>query len=239
MTKSRSSVMLFIIIMAILLAIVVFLAISILLNRSGDEAGLETAPEGQAVPAANMVTVANELITLQVDPNLRVQIVDVVNEAPPVVEQPADNQPPVEEPIVEGVDQPTPIPPTPVTEGQPAPTAPQPVVIQPAAEKIIFTPYTVQANDTLYSIGQRIDTTIALMAEYGIAADNLSPGTVIELPIGNPAYCANNGRPYAVREGDTAYSIAVRFNTSAEQLQMMNNLDANFTVRVSDIICVP
>ena len=88
MTKSRSSVMMFIIIMAILLAVVVFLAISIWLNRSRNEAGLEVAPEGIVNPVSNLVTVGNEAIALQVDPNQRVQIVEVVNLPPRTDETP-------------------------------------------------------------------------------------------------------------------------------------------------------
>ena len=77
------------------------------------------------------------------------------------------------------------------------------------------------------------------MAEYGISQTSLVPGQVIRLPLGNPDYCAGKGRPYAVGEGDTAFNIGQRFNTTPENLQALNGLDASYTVRTADIICVP
>ena len=129
----------------------------------------------------------------------------------------------------------TAVPPTAVPET--AATAVPPAA--PAVEKIIFQNYQVQQGDTLYSISQRIDTSIALMADKGISQANLVPGQTISLPIGNPDYCAGRGRPYAVGEGDTAFNISQRFNTSPENLQAINGLDANYTIRIADIICVP
>ncbi len=120
------------------------------------------------------------------------------------------------------------------TETPVPPTA----VPTPIPEKIIIIQYQVQGGDSLYSISERIDTSIALMASRGISADSLTPGNVIDLPVGNPAYCPGR-RPYAVGEGDTAYSIGRRFGITAQDLQAINGLDANFTVRVADIICVP
>lgn len=112
---------------------------------------------------------------------------------------------------------------------------------QPATstDPIIFIGYTVQGSDTLYSISSsRMDTSIALMARFNISAEDIVAGNVIQLPIGNPAYCPGS-RPYAVGEGDTAYSIARRFGTNHDTLKAMNNLDANYTIRIAEIICVP
>jgi LysM repeat protein len=236
--KNQYPILLFIFLLAILLAVVVFLGFTIWRNRTVGGAGLEAAPGGEPAVGDYMVLVNDESIALQVDPNTRPQIVDVASEPPRTEEVPVVEQPPVEQPIIEGQEVPTAVPdPTAPPAEAPAPTA-APVVI-PAAEKIIFIDYIVQAGDTLYSIAQREATSIVLMAEYGIASDNLITGTTIRLPVGNPGYCAGNGNPYVVREGDTAFSIGRRFNTTHQVLQQMNNLDAAFTVRVSDIICVP
>lgn len=105
-------------------------------------------------------------------------------------------------------------------------------------EKIIFLDYLVQEDDTLFSIAQRIDTSVSLMSDFGISEVPI-PGQVIKLPVGNPAFCQGRGRPYAVGEGDTAFNIAQRFNTTAVNLQSLNGLDTNFTLEISDIICVP
>ncbi|MCA9932708.1 MAG: LysM peptidoglycan-binding domain-containing protein [Ardenticatenaceae bacterium] len=117
----------------------------------------------------------------------------------------------------------------------PIPPMPEPTAVPP---KITTIPYPVQSGDSLYNIARRTDTSIALMAEYGISATTLIPGTIIDLPIGNPAYCPGR-QPYAVGEGDTAFSIGRRFGISAEDLQAINGLDASFTVKVADILCVP
>jgi LysM repeat protein len=96
----------------------------------------------------------------------------------------------------------------------------------------------VQAGDTLYGIAKARVTSITLMARHGIAQDNLTPGNVIQIPVGNPAYCPGR-RPYAVGEGDTAFGIARKFGTTAENIRSINGLDANYTIYAASIICVP
>lgn len=128
----------------------------------------------------------------------------------------------------------TAVPPTAAPAAQ---TAVQPVAA--AVDSIIFVSYTVQGSDTLYSVSSsRMDTSIALMSRFNISAEDIVAGNVIQLPIGNPAYCPGY-RPYAVGEGDTAYSIARRYNTTHDNLKAINKLDANYTIRIADIICVP
>ncbi len=146
-----------------------------------------------------------------------------------------------EEEWVPVLDTPVPPPPQPVIEAEPEPTPepePEPTPL-PSPDEVIFTNYTVQPGDTLYSISRnRIDTNIALMARYGISARDIVAGRVIRLPIGNPAYCSA-GRPYAVHEGDTLFSLSRRFNVGVDQLRQMNNLDENATIYVARILCVP
>lgn len=134
----------------------------------------------------------------------------------------------------------------------PQPTATPPPVVQAVAtntpaplarvdsvDPIIFQNYIVQPNDTLYSIATaRMDSSIALISRFGISSDDIVAGAVIPLPIGNPAYCSGR-RPYAVGEGDTAYSIARRYGTTHENLAAINGLNANYTIRIGEIICVP
>jgi LysM repeat protein len=133
------------------------------------------------------------------------------------------------------------------TEAAPAATEPpqeteaesQPAPVVTSIDPVIFIDYRVQPGDTLYRISSnRIDTSISLMARYNISAEDLVVDRVIRLPIGNPDYCINR-RPYAVREGDTAFSVARRFNISLDDLRAVNNLDANATIYVATIICLP
>lgn len=220
MMKLRPTIILMMIAIAIILAASVFLATNVIRNRN-NEAELEVAPGNF------LVTVGAEQISLQVDPNLRPTIIDT---------QVIDNTPRTEDAPVQQVQEVTPTPePTAVPAENQAATA----VPAPGVAKIIFIDYTVQQGDTLYSVSDRLDTSISLMAEHDIAQDNLVPGQIIRLPIGNPEFCAGRGRPYAIGEGDTAYNISQRFNTTPQNLQAINGLDANYTIRTADIICIP
>ena len=219
--KLRSSIVLMMILIAIILAIGVFLAMNAVRSRSSNDV---VTPE---LTTSNFfVTVGSETVALPVDPNLRPTIIDL-----PLVEE----SPRVDEPVNEQV-----------VTATPEPTA-VPVVVEQAtavpatstANKIIFQPYTVQQGDTLYSLSQAFVTSIALMAENGISQTSLVPGTTINIPVGNPEYCSGRGRPYAVGEGDTAYNISQRYNTTPQTIQSLNGLDANYTINIADIICVP
>ena len=91
----------------------------------------------------------------------------------------------------------------------------------------------------MYSISNRMDTAITLMADNGISQDDIVPGQTIRLPVGNPEFCTGRGRPYAVGEGDTAFNVSQRYNTTPQNLQSLNDLDGNYTIKIADIICVP
>ncbi len=204
---------------AIIMAAGVFLAISVVRGRNS-QTGAETA-------ATNFwVTVGAEQIALQVDPNLRPNIV----EAPIIDDTPRVDTPPDQQ-IIETITLP---------EATAVPAVEQPAVVPAStSEKIIFIDHFVQQGDTLYSISNRLDTSIALMADKGISQTSLVPGQTIRLPIGNPAYCAGRGRPYAIGEGDTVFNLGQRFNTTPANLQAINGLDANYAIRIADIICIP
>ncbi|MCP4427126.1 MAG: LysM peptidoglycan-binding domain-containing protein [Chloroflexi bacterium] len=209
MQKSQPIILVTIVIMAVITAVGMFLAWSYLQRRPEYPDTVTTTADGVEV-------------TVNMNANQRVRL---VNPMPPdAVAADATTEP--------AADQTTQEPPPPTPEPTPVPTA------TPVPKPVIFEEYVVQPNDSLYGIAQRIDTSIALMAHHDIAQDNLVPGQAIQLPKGNPAYCPGR-RPYAVGEGDTAYSISRRFDITAETLREINKLDENFTVRVAEIICVP
>jgi LysM repeat protein len=220
MRQSQPIVILIIIIMAIILAAGSFLALTYVQRRPD-------APTGTSV-----INVEGVEVTIRMDPAKAVRVVSFDDFAP---EMPAETESPAipteqaatqEEPVVTSVEE----LPTPVAE--PTPT------ISP--EPIIFEQYFVKENDSLYSLADRPDSSIALMAQFGIAQDDLVPGALIQLPVGNPAYCVQGTqRPYAVGEGDTAFSISRRFNIEVDELKLINNLDENYTVYGASIICVP
>jgi LysM repeat protein len=213
--KVNSAVVLLLILMAIILAIGVFLAFSYLMRRP-------ELPEGMRTQIVEGV-----VVTLQDDPASAVQMVGpALDQSPPVTlpEQPVDQPPAQQEPVAQI--EPTPLP----TIPPPAPT--------PVPDSIIFIDYVVQQGDTLYGIARRMDTSIALMARYNISQENLVPGTVLRLPIGNPAYCPGR-RPYAVGEGDTIFTLGRRFNVTPTDLKAINNLGDEYIIYVATIICIP
>jgi LysM repeat protein len=63
-------------------------------------------------------------------------------------------------------------------------------------------------------------------------------GAKINVPVANPAYC-NGLQPYVVLEGDNAFRIAQRAGIPIQTLGQINHLDANYTVYVTDVICLP
>ena len=219
--RAQGTMVLLVIGLAIILAAGFFLAISAIQNRS-----VASVPE-----SAEKVIVEGQEVALKRDPNLTVRLVNP-NEllAEQVQAESVENTQPVDQPV------PTDTPVPEETGGQPDPP-PEPTATA-VPDKVILIDYTIKQSDSLYAIADRNDTSIALMALHNIAQDNLVPNTVINLPVGNPAYCPGR-RPYAVGEGDTAFSISRRFNISPEELQSINSLNAEYTVRVADILCVP
>jgi LysM repeat protein len=221
MQKSQPIVILIIITMAIILAAGSFLALTYIQRR----------PDA---PTGTLVTNVEGLdVTVRADPDKEVR---VLNLGEIQVDSSAEEQAPAV-PLPDGIDaqldelpvtveeSPTPLP-------EPSPTS--------SPDPVIFEAYTVLASDTLYGIANRTDTSIALMARFGVSQDDLVPGNVIELPVGNPAYCPQFDRqPYAVGEGDTAFSVSRRFNIGVDELREINALDENYTVYAAVVICVP
>lgn len=226
MQKSQPLVILIIIVMAIIMAVGFFLALTYIRRRPD-------LPTGSFV-----TTVEGVEVTVRMDPEKEFQVLDPgeilmdtdVTLAEPNSEEQAEQVPAEPEQVTEPVEV---VLPTSTPEPTLAPVIPTP-------EPVIIQAYDVLASDTLFSISTRIDTSIALMARYGISQDDLVPGTIIELPVGNPAFCPQpDSQPYAVGEGDTAFSIARRFGVTAEELRQLNNLDESYTVYTATIICVP
>jgi len=228
MPKIQSSIILLMIFMAIILGVGGYLALTYLQSRPDTPAG--TFPQ----------IVNDAEVLLSYNPESAVNIVGPA--MAPLGSSEQQSQTPIDNNAAQ--EQVTAVPPVAVDNSQqqtefptatPLPPTPEPTAVPP---KVITIPYQVQSGDNLYNISRRIDTSIALMAENGISSTSLVPGTVIDLPVGNPAYCPGR-QPYAIGEADTAYSIGRRFGISAEELQAINGLDANFTVNVAGILCVP
>lgn len=117
------------------------------------------------------------------------------------------------------------------------PTATPDLVVRP--DPIITTEHRVAEGDTLYSIADRHNTSVSLMAEYNISQANLETGAILQIPVANPAYCVGYREAYIVRENDTAFSIARRFNIDYTALKAPNDLNDQYLIQAGQVLCIP
>lgn len=83
--------------------------------------------------------------------------------------------------------------------------------------------YTVKSGDNLYSIARKNNVTVSDLMNYNNLTSNLlSIGQVIRIPSNT-----SSSTTYTVKNGDTLYSIARKYNTSVDSIKTKNNLTSN------------
>jgi LysM repeat protein len=222
--RTDGKVLILIMVMAVILALGGALAYYYLQDRP-------EYPDGTYVTDVN-----NTKVLVRSNPKMAVQIIDT----PP--EQQAVSQSPEQQGGQEGQGgqqpEPTPVP----VPTLPPPPTPVPVPTLTPTPKpalcIIRVDYTVVQGDTLYSISNKYNTTIALMARFGVDATDIVPGTTIKLPIADES-CCPNGEAYVVREGDTLSKIALKCNTTVDTLKQINGFGDQYRLDETSVICVP
>jgi len=235
----NSRVATFLIVVTAIIAIAGFLLVSFLVRPGGTR---EATPQPRDGWLSEDRLVNDVVVVVEYDPGRAVFLPQVAEQPP--AEQPT--QPPAPTATTD---------PAPTEAQQPAPTTPPGggTVVTPippvgqgqgsGAQKVIRVSYFVRQGDTLFSIAQYHNntgqpTSVALMARYGIGSDHLAVGEELKIPVANPAYCPGR-HTYVVLEGDNAFRIAMKYNVNVEWLRQNNNLDSNYTVYVTDILCVP
>lgn len=120
----------------------------------------------------------------------------------------------------------------------------------------VLTTYTVAVGDTLGTIADRFDTTIAELLELNTGLDTttvLNVGDMLEVPV--PSASAPETAPegpvpapgsnrleldeYVVVAGDTIGGIADRFGLTIGELLEANNLTADSVLQVGQVLTIP
>lgn len=86
--------------------------------------------------------------------------------------------------------------------------------------------YTVQKGDSLYQIAIKYNTTVDELKKINNLTSNaLSIGQKLTIPTKETGETTTNN--YTVQKGDSLYQIAIKYNTSVDELKKLNNLTSN------------
>ncbi|PRX29472.1 LysM domain-containing protein [Orenia metallireducens] len=101
--------------------------------------------------------------------------------------------------------------------------------------------YQIRKGDTLYSLAQRFNTTVAaiISANPKIDSDNLQVGDKIFIPLQRDYPSCPEGNYYTIKAGDSFYTIADRFNIAVVDLQEANPYVEANNLKVGEVICIP
>lgn len=145
----------------------------------------------------------------------------------------------------------TPVPPTNTVPPSPTPQFTEVPTFTPGPSP---TPapitYTVQEGDTLFGISTQFQVTIvAIQLANNITGTTLSVGTVLIIPLGQDIQTPTpspipSGLPraakilYTVLLGDTLEAIAVKFNSTADDISNQNDNLTNANLQAGQVITV-
>ena len=93
-------------------------------------------------------------------------------------------------------------------------------------EGFVSNSYTVQKGDSLYSIAQKLGTTVDELKKINnLTSNNLSIGQILKIP--EKIVQDDEKNIYVVKKGDSLYSIARDNNTTVNELKKINNLTSD------------
>jgi len=104
-------------------------------------------------------------------------------------------------------------------------------------ETTVTDTYKIMSGDTLYSIANKLDTTVNELKKLNNLTSNiLSVGQVLKIP--TKIVDIGDTELYQVKAGDTLYSIANNYGISVNELKTINNLDNNY-LAIGQLLNVP
>lgn len=105
----------------------------------------------------------------------------------------------------------------------------------PTSTTDTYLTYKVVSGDNLYSIARIYNTTVDdIKTLNSLSSNNLSIGQVLKIP----NFSNNNYINYIVVSGDSLYSIAKKYNTTVDEIKILNNLDSNL-LSIGQVLKIP
>ena len=110
--------------------------------------------------------------------------------------------------------------------------------------------YEVRAGDTLGSIAERFDTTIAALAQLNgvLNPSRIDPGQILQIPTASPADPGElesqtpadpESITYIIRSGDTLYRVAERFGITVAELASANGIAEDDLIYPGQVLVIP
>jgi len=102
-----------------------------------------------------------------------------------------------------------------------------------------YTLHTVVRGDTLWSLANQFNTTVAeIRALNNLTSDALSLGQVLRIPRAEIPGEGTNYTLHTVVRGDTLWSLASRFNTTVAEIRALNNLTSD-ALSLGQVLRIP
>ena len=95
--------------------------------------------------------------------------------------------------------------------------------------------YTVNDNETIYSIAKKLMINPNLLSSINNNVVNITPGMTLLVPKKDNEYF----NYYKVNQGDTLFNIARKYNVSVDMLSLLNGLDNEDYIYPNQIIMLP
>lgn len=106
-------------------------------------------------------------------------------------------------------------------------------------EESTINTYTVKSGDTLYKIANKYNLTVNELKELNnLTSNTLSIGQTLKIRETSSDIITEDYDLYTVKNGDTLYFIANKYNTTVDEIKKLNNLTDN-TLSIGQLIKIP
>ena len=106
-------------------------------------------------------------------------------------------------------------------------------------EENIVNTYTVKKGDTLYGIASKYNLTAEELKKLNnLTSNTLSIGQTLKIRKSESDFITEDYDFYTVKEGDTLFSIANKYDTTPDKIKSLNNLTSD-TLSIGQLIKIP